>query len=122
MLHLVGPHGPIAVLICLLGPFEIRKLGEPVVLRSGGKGEQLFSCLAMHPHVGVHRETLVEHIWPDAPFALASQCLNTLMHSLKVATGRCARRTTPDRARGKPLRAEPARRSRSRRARIRVGR
>jgi DNA-binding SARP family transcriptional activator len=84
MLHLVGPHGPIAVLICLLGPFEIRKLGEPVVLRSGGKAEQLFSCLAMHPHAGVHRETLVEHIWPDAPLALASQCLNTLMHSLKA--------------------------------------
>jgi DNA-binding SARP family transcriptional activator len=73
-----------AVLICLLGPFEILKLGEPVSLRSGGKTEQVFSCLALHPHAGIHREALIEHIWPDAPLGLASQCLNTLMHSLKA--------------------------------------
>ena len=84
MSHLVGPHGPIAVLICLLGPFEILKRGKLVSLRSGGKAERLFSCLALHPHAGVHRETLIEHIWPDASLALASQCLNTLMHSLKA--------------------------------------
>ena len=59
-------------------------MGEPVPLRSGGKAEGLFSCLALHPHAGIHRESLMEHIWPDAPLGLASQCLNTLMHSLKA--------------------------------------
>ncbi len=73
-----------AVAICLLGPFEILKLGRPVSLRSGGKAEQLLCCLALHPQVGVQRSTLVEHIWPDTPPTLASQCLNTLMHSLKT--------------------------------------
>jgi DNA-binding SARP family transcriptional activator len=73
-----------AVLIRLLGPFQILKLGEPISTRSGGKTEQLFSCLALHPKVGVRRATLVEHIWPDVPLTLANQCLNTLMHSLKA--------------------------------------
>ena len=72
------------VFIRLLGPFEILKMGKPVKLRSGGKAERLVRCLALHAHEGVHRESLVEHIWPDAPLALASQCLNTLTHSLKA--------------------------------------
>jgi DNA-binding SARP family transcriptional activator len=72
------------VFIRLLGPFQILKMGQPVSLRSGGKAEQLLSCLALHPRAGVHRATLVEHIWPDTPVTLAGQCLNTLMHSLKA--------------------------------------
>jgi hypothetical protein len=48
-----------AVFIRLLGPFQIVKMGQPVSLRSGGKAEQLLSCLALHPRVGVHRETLL---------------------------------------------------------------
>jgi DNA-binding SARP family transcriptional activator len=72
------------VLVRLLGPFQIVKLGQPMSLRSGGKAEQLISCLAMQPLCGVHRETLVEKIWPDASPTLASQCLNTLMHRLRT--------------------------------------
>ena len=37
----------------------------------------------MHPQLGVHRETLVEHIWPDTSTSQANQCLNTLTHLLK---------------------------------------
>jgi DNA-binding SARP family transcriptional activator len=72
------------VFIRLLGPFQILKVGQPVSLRSGGKAEQLLSRLALRPRVGVHRATLVEQIWPDRPLAPASQCLNTLMYSLKA--------------------------------------
>jgi DNA-binding SARP family transcriptional activator len=72
------------VFVRLLGPFQILKMGQPVSLRSAGKAERLLSCLALHPRVGVHRATLVQHIWPDTPLALAGQCLNTLMHSLKT--------------------------------------
>jgi len=72
-----------AVFIRLLGPFQIVKMGRPVSLRAGGKAEQLLSCLAMHPHTGVHREALVEHVWPDSSLQAAIQCLNTLTHWLK---------------------------------------
>jgi DNA-binding SARP family transcriptional activator len=72
-----------AVFIGLLGPFQIVKTGTPVSLRAGGKAEQLLSSLALHPQVGVNRETLVAHIWPDTSAILANQCLNTLTHWLK---------------------------------------
>jgi DNA-binding SARP family transcriptional activator len=72
------------VFIRLLGSFQILKMGQPISLRSGGKAEQFLSCLALHPRVGVHRATLVEQVWPDTPLTPASQCLNTLMHSLKA--------------------------------------
>jgi DNA-binding SARP family transcriptional activator len=58
-------------------------MGTPVSLRAGGKAEQLLSWLALHPQSGVHRETLVEHIWPDSSATLGNQCLNTLTHWLK---------------------------------------
>lgn len=71
------------VFVCLLGPFQILKMGEPMSLRAGGKAEQLLSSLAMRPQVGVSRASLVEQIWPDTSQSLAGQCLNTLIHSLK---------------------------------------
>jgi DNA-binding SARP family transcriptional activator len=73
----------VGVFIRLLGPFQILKMGQPIALRSGGKSEQLLSCLALHPRVGVHRGTLVGQVWPDTPVTQATQCLNTLVHSLK---------------------------------------
>jgi DNA-binding SARP family transcriptional activator len=72
------------VFIRVLGPFQILKMGLPVSLRTGGKTEQLLSCLALHPGAGVHRAALVDQIWPDTPAAQAAQCLNTLTHSLKT--------------------------------------
>ena len=76
-------HTSTAVFVCLLGRFQILKMGEPMALRAGGKAEQLLSCLAMRPHVGASRALLVEHIWPETSQSLAGQCLNTLIHSLK---------------------------------------
>ena len=38
---------------------------------------------ALQPHIGIHRETLFEHIWPDSPLVLASQSLNTLTRWIK---------------------------------------
>jgi DNA-binding SARP family transcriptional activator len=72
------------VSICVLGPFQIFKRGRRVALRPGGKAEQLFSCLALQPKIGIHRETIVEAIWPDTSATLANQCLNTLAHSIKA--------------------------------------
>lgn len=75
------------VFIQVLGPFQIQKLGQPVSLRSGGKAEQFLSCLALHHQAGVPRASLVEQIWPGTPLTLATQCLNTLVHSLKGQLG-----------------------------------
>jgi len=72
------------VLIRLLGPVEVLKLGRPASLRTGGKAEQLLSILAMQARSGVHRESLVERIWPGTAPALSKQCLNTLVHGLKT--------------------------------------
>jgi DNA-binding SARP family transcriptional activator len=72
------------VFVRVLGSFDILKRGRQVSLRAGGKAEQLLSCLAMHPRVGIHRATLVEQIWPQTQADLAGQCLNTLVHSIKT--------------------------------------
>ncbi|CAN3127958.1 AfsR/SARP family transcriptional regulator [Mycobacterium sp. smrl_JER01] len=71
------------VFIQLLGPFQVLALGQPVSLRPGGKAEKLLACLALQPRVGVSRDWLLEHIWPNSATTLAGPCLNTLMHSLK---------------------------------------
>lgn len=39
----------VGIVIRLLGRFQILKMGTPVSLRSGGKVEQLISCLALQP-------------------------------------------------------------------------
>jgi DNA-binding SARP family transcriptional activator len=71
------------VVICLLGPFRILKLGRPLSIRSGGKAEHLLTCLAMHPQTGLTRDALIERVWPEYSSDLASQSLNTLTHWLK---------------------------------------
>ncbi|WP_319453005.1 MULTISPECIES: bacterial transcriptional activator domain-containing protein [unclassified Mycobacterium] len=59
-------------------------MGIPAPLRSGGKAERLLSALAMQARSGVHRETLVERIWPGTSHVLSYQSLNTLVHELKI--------------------------------------
>src|SRR5215470_7506459 len=72
-----------AVRICLLGRFEILKHGSPILLRPGGKVEQLIGILAMHPRTGMSREALIEVVWPDTDSSLAGHSLNSLAHWLK---------------------------------------
>jgi DNA-binding SARP family transcriptional activator len=78
------PTTSTAVFVCLLGRFQILKMGEPMSLRAGGKAEQLISSLALRPKGGISRAALVEQIWPETSQSLAGQCLNTLIHSLKI--------------------------------------
>lgn len=72
------------VSIRILGPFQLIKMGTPSPLRPGGKAERLLSTLAMQARSGVHRETLVEKLWPGTSPALSYQSLNTLVHELKT--------------------------------------
>lgn len=71
------------VLICLLGDFRLLNKGNPVPLRGNGKTETLLCMLALEHPSPVSREALVNALWPQADPALATQSLNSLVHSLK---------------------------------------
>jgi DNA-binding SARP family transcriptional activator len=75
------------VLLCLLRSFRLFKRGQPLAVRSGGKTEALLSVLAMRHRHGLRREPLIEEIWPDSEPGLASQSLNSLVHSLNKLLG-----------------------------------
>jgi DNA-binding SARP family transcriptional activator len=71
------------VVVCLLGRFEILKHGSPISLRPGGKVQRLVGALAMHPHDGMARETLIDDVWPVTDPVRAGRSLNSLAHWLK---------------------------------------
>jgi DNA-binding SARP family transcriptional activator len=71
----------------LLGGFRLLKDAEPVAVRHGGKAEVLLLNLALQPRLGVEREELLATLWPNADEALASQSLDTLVHSLRKTAG-----------------------------------
>ncbi len=75
------------VLIRVLGPFCVLKTGSPVPVRGRGKTEALLSHLALRYESGIARETLLDQLWPDSDPALASQSLNSLVHSLQRLLG-----------------------------------
>ena len=70
------------VLVCLLGHFRLLKLGEPLMVRSGGRTERLLCILALARGQVIRRESLIDEIWPSGEPALAGQCLNSLVHSV----------------------------------------
>src|SRR3954453_8862114 len=72
-----------AVLICLLGRFQILKHGHPIPVRQGGKVERMVGALATHPREGMARATLIHAIWPDADYSTAGNSLNSLAYLLK---------------------------------------
>jgi DNA-binding SARP family transcriptional activator len=75
------------LMICLLGQFRLLKSGEPLSMRSTGKAQTLLSSLALDRNYSAPRETLLASLWPDTETELASQSLNTLMHSLRKQLG-----------------------------------
>lgn len=83
-----GPagHSP-AILICLLGQFQVFKQGQRLPLRHGGKVKTLLSALALHEHQQATRDALFETLWPGMDPEHASQSLNTLVHALRRLLG-----------------------------------
>ncbi|MFI5895017.1 BTAD domain-containing putative transcriptional regulator [Actinoplanes sp. NPDC051513] len=75
-------HSP-AILICLLGQFQVFKQGQRLPLRHGGKMKALLSALALHEHQQATRDALLETLWPGMDQEHASQSLNTLVHALR---------------------------------------
>jgi DNA-binding SARP family transcriptional activator len=74
-------HFPI--MICLLGSFKVLVSGQPVPLRKARKSEGLLSALSLRPQSPIPRESLLDTLWPCTEHSLASQSLNSLIHSLR---------------------------------------
>jgi len=72
------------VMICLLGEFQlVKKIDEPVTIHCGGKGANLLRLLALKNNNRVGRDTILDHLWPDASPELAMQSLNSLVYDLR---------------------------------------
>ncbi len=71
------------VLVCLLGPFRLLKLGHPITVGGGGKTEALLTHLALRPGRHTSRADLLHLLWPDQDPALAGQSLNSLVYALR---------------------------------------
>jgi DNA-binding SARP family transcriptional activator len=75
------------VLICLLGRFSVVAHGRAMSFKPGGKAQSLLANLALSPRIGLHRDQLLESLWPSTELVLAAQCLNTLVYSLHRTLG-----------------------------------
>jgi len=71
------------VLICLLGGFYLLKAGEPVILRNPIKIKALLTNLALKKNCCISQDALLQELWPNTDKLLASQSLNSLIHSLR---------------------------------------
>src|SRR5450756_1288034 len=72
------------VMICLLGEFRlVKKMGEQIAIHSGGKGGNLLRLLALKYNSFVGRDTILDHLWPEASPELALQSLNSLVYGLR---------------------------------------
>src|SRR5882762_1453642 len=83
------------VWVCLLGYFRLVKGGQLVGVRSGGKTEALLAHLGLGGLYGVPREVLLRALWPRSEAALATQALNSLVHSLRRLLGEALRGAAP---------------------------
>src|SRR2546427_528720 len=72
-----------AIWIRLLGSFRLFKDGQPTSIAPGSKTEALLSTLAVHYTDGVSRDSLLSLLWPNQEPVLATQSLNSLVHSLR---------------------------------------
>ncbi len=72
--------------ICLLGRPDISKDGESLkISRRKSRGLLFYVAAQNHP---VHRQTLMEILWPDLPRQSAQQTLRTSLYGLKKELGK----------------------------------
>jgi DNA-binding SARP family transcriptional activator len=83
------------VAICLLGSFRVLKMGDPVVVRPGGKTEALLSSLALQDHYRAPREWLLEVMWPESDASHASHALSSLIHAIRKLLGDALKGAAP---------------------------
>lgn len=74
------PHNSARSLeVCCLGRFDVRVFGREISLEAlRPRARSLLKMLAIHPESAVHRETIVEALWPEGDAAAG-------IHNLQVA-------------------------------------
>lgn len=80
--------GPTLQIRCL-GRFEVRRDGVLISEWRRDKARTLFKHLVDRRHP-VHRDILVELLWPESDSRAASNCLRVTLHALRQALGRAS--------------------------------
>jgi predicted ATPase len=81
-------HPPPEVSVRLLGGFAVISGGEPVHARWRlRKGRDLVKLLALAPGHRMHREQLMEALWPDSDPLAAANNLNQVVHAARSVLG-----------------------------------
>jgi DNA-binding SARP family transcriptional activator len=82
-------HGPARrppdVLVAALGPFEVTVDGTRVIGWGGRRNRQLLQYLILHMDHPVHREVLMEALWPGHSYTSARNNLNVCLYGLRQA-------------------------------------
>lgn len=81
------PNNPLSLKINLLGPFRLKVDEQPVEDRrfTRRKPKQLVKLLALQSHHQLHREQLMESLWPDSDPEAASNNLHKAIHMARHA-------------------------------------
>ncbi len=58
------------------------KMGQPVVIPTGGKIASLLRILALRPGFSIHRDSILFSLWPHSAPESAGQSLNSLVYAL----------------------------------------
>ena len=93
IVHLIRPTGetwslPLPLRIYLLGYVAVQRADDSAVAGSfwrRAKVRALFAFLALHRGHPVHRDTLIEVLWPDMERAPALRNLNTTVYNLRLS-------------------------------------
>lgn len=82
-------HSSVRVEICLLGDFTVRVDGEilPVEAWHRRSAAALVKVLALTPRRRMHRERLIDGLWPDLPLDVALPRLHKAAHYARQAFG-----------------------------------
>lgn len=82
-----GAAAPGSLLVRCLGPFEILRDGSRIPPEAFGrrKALQLLKCLLLHRGTPVHRDRLVELLWPDAAPRAGANRLHGVVNALRSA-------------------------------------
>lgn len=80
-----GADPAVVVTAAVLGPLEVRVAGQQVAGWGGQKNRALFQYLLLHPDRPVHREVLMELLWPGYSYASARNNLNVCIYGVRQA-------------------------------------
>jgi pimeloyl-ACP methyl ester carboxylesterase/DNA-binding SARP family transcriptional activator len=86
----VSANGQVTVQVTLLGGFEMAIDGITVTPDSLGRRDpiRLAKYLALAPSRRLHREQVIDALWPDAAFDAVANRLHKAAHYVRKATGR----------------------------------